>query len=35
MTIVDALYVVASFRMLDTATKNEDKIWKAIIQKTL
>ena len=35
MTIVDALYVIASFRMLDTATKNEDKIWKAIIQKTL
>ena len=35
MTIVDALYVIASFRMLDRATKNEDKIWKAIIQKTL
>lgn len=35
MTIVDALYVVASFSMLETATKNEDKIWKAIIQKTL
>lgn len=35
MTIVDALYVIASLRLLDTATKNEDKIWKAIIQKTL
>ena len=35
MTIVDSLYVIASLRMLDTTTKNEDKIWKAIIQKTL
>ncbi len=35
MTIVDALYIIVSLRMLPTATKNEDKIWKAIIQKTL
>jgi len=35
MTIVDALYVIVSLRMLETATQNEDKIWKAIIQKTL
>ena len=35
MTIVDALYVILSFRMLETATSNEDKIWSAIIQKTL
>jgi DNA-binding MurR/RpiR family transcriptional regulator len=35
MTIIDALYVIVSLRMLDTATQNEDKIWEAIIQKTL
>ena len=35
MTIVDALYVIVSLNMLDIATANEDKIWKAIIQKTL
>lgn len=35
MTIIDALFVVVSFQMLETATENEDKIWKAIIQKTL
>ncbi len=35
MTIVDALYVIVSLSMLETATANEDQIWKAIIQKTL
>ena len=35
MTIVDALYVIVSLHMLPTTTQNEDKIWKAIIQKTL
>ncbi len=35
MTIVDTLYVIVSLYMLPTATRNEDKIWKAIIQKTL
>jgi len=35
MTIVDALYVIVSLNMLQIATSNEDKIWKAIIQKTL
>ena len=35
MTIVDSLYVIVSLSMLDIATANEDKIWKAIIQKTL
>ncbi len=35
MTIIDSLYVIASLRILNIATKNEDKIWKAIIQKTL
>ena len=35
MTIVDALYVVMSLTMLDVSTKNENKIWKAILQKTL
>lgn len=35
MTIVDALYVIVSLYMLPTATRNEDKIWKAILQKTL
>ena len=35
MTIVEALYVIVSLHMLPTTTENEDKIWKAIIQKTL
>ncbi len=35
MTIVDALYVIVSLEILETATENEDKIWKAIIQKTI
>ncbi len=35
MAIVNALYVTVSLRMLPIATRNEDKIWKAIIQKTL
>ncbi len=37
MSLVDALYVILSMRMLPTTTRNENKIWKAIIQshKTL
>ncbi len=35
MTLVDALYVIISMRMLPITTQNENKIWKAIIQKTL
>lgn len=37
MTLVDALYVIISMRMLPVTTRNENKIWKAIIQsqKTL
>ncbi len=35
MTIIDSLYVIASLRILNIATKNEDKIWKAIVKKTL
>lgn len=35
MTIVDALYVIVSLHMLQTTTQNENKIWKAILQKTL
>lgn len=37
MTLVDALYVILSMRMLSITTRNENKIWKAIIQsqKTL
>lgn len=35
MTVIDALYVIASWHMLPTATKNEEKIWKAIVQKAL
>lgn len=35
MTLVDALYVIISMRMLPIATQNEAKIWKAVIQKTL
>ncbi len=37
MTLVDALYVIISMRMLPITTLNENKIWKAIIQshKTL
>ncbi len=32
MTLVDALYVILSMRMLPITTRNENKIWKAIIQ---
>jgi len=35
MTLVDALYVIISMRMLPVTTQNEAKIWKAVIQKTL
>ena len=35
MTLVDALYVIISMRMLPITTQNEAKIWKAVIQKTL
>ena len=35
MTLVDALYVIISMRMLPITTQNETKIWKAIIPKTL
>lgn len=35
MTLVDALYVIISMRMLPITTRNENKIWKAIIRKTL
>ena len=35
MTLVDALYVIVSMRMLPITTRNETKIWKAIIPKTL
>jgi len=35
MTIVDALYVIVSLSMLDIATVNEDKIWRAVIHKAL
>ena len=35
VTIVDALYVIVSLHLLQTAVQNEDKIWKAIIHKTL
>jgi len=35
MTLVDALYVIISMRMLPITTHNENKIWKAIIRKTL
>ncbi len=37
MTLVDALYVILSMRMLPLTTENENKIWKALIhsQKTL
>ncbi len=34
-TLVDALYVIISMRILSTATRNENKIWKAVIHKTL
>ncbi len=33
-TLVDALYVIISMRILSTATQNEKKIWKAVIHKT-
>ncbi len=35
MTIVETLYIIVSLYMLPTTTQNEDKIWKAIMQKTL
>lgn len=35
MTIIDALYTIVSLNMLPTTTRNEDKIWKAILHKTL
>ena len=35
MTIIDTLYTIVSLHMLPTTTKNEEKIWKAIIQKTI
>ncbi len=35
MSLVDTLYIIVSLHMLETATKNEDKIHKAIMQKTL
>jgi len=35
MTLVDALYVIISMRMLPVTTENEAKIWKAVIKKTL
>jgi DNA-binding MurR/RpiR family transcriptional regulator len=35
MTIVDALYVIVSLNMLPTTTQYENKIWKAILQKTV
>lgn len=35
MSLVDTLYIIVSFHMLETATKNEDKIHKAVMQKTL
>jgi len=34
-TLVDALYVIISMRILATTTQNENKIWKAVIHKTL
>jgi DNA-binding MurR/RpiR family transcriptional regulator len=35
MTIVDAIYVIISMKLLPVTTQNENKIWKAVIQKTL
>lgn len=35
MSLVDTLYIIVSLYMLETATKNEEKIFKAIMQKTL
>jgi len=34
ITIVDALYVIASMRDVGLATQNEKRIWDAVIQKT-
>ncbi len=34
MTLVDALYVIVSMRMLPVTTENEAKIWRAVIKKT-
>jgi DNA-binding MurR/RpiR family transcriptional regulator len=35
LTLIDALYVALSMRNFDIAVKNEQRIWEAVIHKTI
>jgi DNA-binding MurR/RpiR family transcriptional regulator len=34
LTIVDALYVIVSWRNMETVVQNEQRIWDAVLPKT-